>query len=1019
VVSVAARDAGLMPRQQLRKLAIVYPAVGIYNRRRAFGNFHHSQENLMTAGRNRLTVLASATLVFCLFAGAGLCAPRAGPRPIELQDILAWKAVRGNVVSDDGRWFAYQLSPTEGDAEVVLRSTQTEKEFRFPIGEMPRERGGRGDGPAASQLRLGFSADSQWLAFLVYPSQQDAEKLKKQRKPIQTRLALVKVESGEKTEYDKIRSFAFSGDNPGWVAFQRYGPDAAPARNRATGSDLILQELASGRQINIGNVGEYAFNKGGEWLAWTIDAQDRTGNGLQVRNMMSGVVKPLDSDKTSYKKLTWTREGDALAAVKGTEAKTYEGEMYSLVAFSGLSDPSTARVEYQPAKDTAFPAGMTISPNRNPEWSEKLDGIYFGIHELKEKEEGKAPEGQEEGGGASGAPQGGNTPEPPDENKPDLVLWHWRDKRLQAQQQVEENRDKNFSYLCYYNVAEKKFVRLADEEIRQVSVEPEHRYAVGLDVREYELMGSLDGRRYQDVYVIDPKSGNRKLAVKRCRWFFGASPAGDRLLYYDDGHYFSYDMASGQARNITRDVATTFVDTEDDHNVVKPPVRPIGWVKDGQSVLLHDNWDVWQVPVASGAAVNLTVNGKREGLRYRRRFVLDREERGIDMSGAVYFDLLAEKTKKAGIVRIDGGKPGATTLLFDDALYSSLLKAEKSDVFLYTRETFDHYPDYYAADGQLRNGRRITDANPQQKEFLWSSGSRLIDYTSDKGDRLQAALFLPANYEAGKKYPAVVYIYEKLTAGLNRYYQPTANGFNKSVYTSNGYAVLMPDIVYKVNDPGMSAVWCVVPAVRAAIATGVVDAGRVAIHGHSWGGYQTSFLITQTDIFRAAIAGAPLTNMISMYSSIYWNTGSANQPIFESSQGRFTGGPWDEPEAYTRNSPVYYAENIKTPLLLLHNDKDGAVDWNQGVTYYNTIRRMQKPVVMLQYRGENHGLVKPANQKDYTVRMKEFLDHHLMGKPAPKWWVEGIPWLEHDEELKARTDEKKSEPGTQKKTGRK
>ncbi|MBM3789799.1 MAG: S9 family peptidase, partial [Acidobacteria bacterium] len=810
--------------------------------------------------------------------------------------------------------------------------------------------------------------------------------------------------AGSKTEYEKVRSFSFSGENPGWIAYQKYGPDSA-ARSKVTGTDMILQELATGKQINIGNVSDFAFDKKGRWLAWTIDAADMSGNGLQVRDMKSGAVTPLDSDKAVYKRLSWTREGGTLAVLKGKEDKKYENETYSLVAFARLGDPAPLKVSYQPAEDSAFPSEMTISPNRSPQWTESLDGIYFGIHALKKKDE-KEPGAAERPEGAeppAGGP-GGEAAREENENKPDLVLWHWLDQRLQAQQQVEENRDKNFSYLCFFNVPEKKFVRLADDEIRQVSADPEHRFAIGLDNREYERMGSLDGRRYQDIYAVDPRTGSRKLAVKKCRWYFGASPQGDSFLYYDDGHFLAYDMLSGQARNITKGVATSFIDTEDDHNVVNPPVRPVGWAKDGKSVLLYDNWDVWQVPAAAGAASNLTVNGRKDGLRYRRRLVLDREERGIDLAGAVYFDVLAEKSKESGIARIDGGRPGAAMLLWDDALHASLQKADDAGVYLYTVETYGKYPDFYVADASLRNGRRITDANPQQKDFLWSSGSKLIDYTSDKGDRLQAALFLPAGYETGKSYPTVVYIYEKLTSGFNRYYAPTANGFNKSVYTSNGYAVLMPDIVYKVDDPGMSAVWCVVPAVKAAVATGVVDPARVAIHGHSWGGYQTAFLITQTDIFRAAIAGAALTNMISMYSSVYWNTGSANQPIFESSQGRFRGGPWEVPEAYTRNSPVYYAQNIKTPLLLLHNDKDGAVDWNQGVTYYNTVRRMQKPVVMLQYAGENHGLVKPANQKDYTVRMKEFLDHHLMGKPAPKWWLEGVPWLELDEELESRAE---------------
>ena len=194
-----------------------------------------------------------------------------------------------------------------------------------------------------------------------------------------------------------------------------------------------------------------------------------------------------------------------------------------------------------------------------------------------------------------------------------------------------------------------------------------------------------------------------------------------------------------------------------------------------------------------------------------------------------------------------------------------------------------------------------------------------------------------------------------------------------------------------------------VPAVKAAIATGVVDPKHIGIHGHSWGGYQTAFLITQTDIFAAAIAGAPLTDMISMYGLIYKNSGVTNGQIFESSQGRFTSGPWENWEAYTRNSPVAFARNVKTPLIILHNDKDGAVDFTQGVEYYNTLRRLQKPVVLLEYIGENHGLAKRANQKDYTVRMKEFFDHFLMNKPVPKWFEEGVKRLDMEDHLKTRT----------------
>ena len=244
------------------------------------------------------------------------------------------------------------------------------------------------------------------------------------------------------------------------------------------------------------------------------------------------------------------------------------------------------------------------------------------------------------------------------------------------------------------------------------------------------------------------------------------------------------------------------------------------------------------------------------------------------------------------------------------------IKAKHADVYLYTRETTQDFPNFYVANAKLENGQRVTDANPQQKNFLWSKGVKVVEYTSDKGDKLQGSLYLPANYEPGKSYPAIVYIYEKLSQETNHYATPTFNGFNTAFYTSNGYAVLTPDIVYKVDDPGMSAVWCVLPALKAAVATGIVDAKRVGLHGGSWGGYQTAFLITQTNAFHAAFARAPLTDMIAMYNAIYWNTGSANQPIFDAGHDEAAAIALVEVEHHAvdrRPVPVARRKNLVRP----------------------------------------------------------------------------------------------------------
>ncbi|MBS1790296.1 MAG: S9 family peptidase [Acidobacteria bacterium] len=944
-------------------------------------------------------------------AAAPAAQPAKAPRPIELADSLAWKRIASPTVSSDGQWFAHKLTPNEGDSEVVLRRLSDGKEWRFPVGESQGFGGGPGFLGGAS-ADVAFSDDAKWFAFTISPTFKEGKRLKKERKPLQNKVAIVNLATEKKIEFEKIRRFSFSGENAGWVALHRYGADAPPAGpvaaapsggssatapERATGSDLLLYELATGNELNIGNVADFAFTKKGDWLAWTIDANEKMGNGLQARNMATGAVLPLDSDKASYRGLNWTEKGEALAAVKGVEDKGFEDKLYSVVAVNGFANGSPQKTIYDPRQDKEFPAGLTVSPNRSPSWTEDFSAVLFGIHEVKKKKGGDKPEAP------AGAPAAAmRRPQDDEPEKPDLVLWHWKDGRLQSQQQVEEPRDKNFSYLATYRIADKKFNRLADEELRNVTAAPKQKFGIGFDNREYETMGSLDGRRYQDVYVVDLKTGARKLAVKKSRWNYGPSPDGTRFLYFDDGNFFVYDMASGQATNITQKIPSVFWDQEDDHNVVKPPTSVIGWTKDGTSVLLSDDWDIWNVSV-NGQATNLTMNGKKDKMRYQNRFRIDPEEKGIDLASPMYVRVYGEWTKKAGIGRIDGGKPGVKMLTWDDAAFGGLMKAKKADVWLYTHESQSEAPNYLVADASLGNAKKITDSNPQQKDFLWSSGAKLIDYTSAKGDKLQGALFLPANYQPGKSYPTVVYIYEKLSQGLNNYTVPTYNGFNKTTYTSNGYAVLMPDIVYKVNDPGMSAVWCVVPALEAAIKTGIVDKDHVGLQGHSWGGYQTSFLVTQTNAFAAAVAGAPLTEMITMYNSIYWNSGGGNMAIFESSQGRFNGSPLDIPEAYMRNSPITHAKNVKTPLVILHNDKDGAVDFTQGIFYYNTLRRLQKPVVMLQYKGENHGLRVPANMKDYTVRMREFFDHYLMGKPAPKWWTDGVPLLKLKDHLEERT----------------
>lgn len=924
-------------------------------------------------------------------------AARSALKQLDASDLAFWKNIRSATTSFDGSWFAYLLAPNEGDAEVVMRSTAAGgKEWRFPVGEPPVA---AGPGPSAD-APVTISGDARWVAFTTYPTVAEAKKLKRDKKPLQNSVSLVHLATGEKREYDKVRKVQFSGERPNWAVMHRYAAEGGSA------AEMLLVDLRTGTVSTVGAVGEFALDDSGTWLAWTSETKDRVGNGISLRNLATDVVRAIDSEQALYRRLTWSDSGHALAALRGRPDSAAADTAYGVVAWSNVSAAAPVKVTYSAARDTAgFPLGMRVSPDRSPLWATDRSAVYFGIAARRSGPESKTP--RPDVRPVAGTPGAMQTPAGvggTDDDLPSLVIWHGKgDPRLQSQQQVEEGRDKTNSYLAAYRVATGTFVRLATDEVRDVSLTPRQRFAVGSDRRAYERRDNIDGGQRRDLYVIDVATGARTLAVKSARWNWTPSPDGTKALYYDDGEYRVYDLAAKTSRTLTAGAPTTFIDTEDDHNVDRPPVQPLGWASDNQHVLLFDNWDVWKVPVRQGALVNLTGNGRADRIRYTRRVVTDPKEKGIDLSRPLYLQTYGEWTKKEGLSVVQPGRAGAQSLLWDDAKFL-VSRARDTDTWVFTRQTIVDYPDYWVSERSLSSPRRLTEANPQQKEYAWSSGARLVNYVSDKGDTLQGALYLPANYEPGKQYPTMVYIYEKLSQGLHQYAVPNeTRAFNPSIYTSRGYAVLQPDIVYKINDPGMSSVWCVVPAVKAAIATGIVDPANVGLHGHSWGGYQSSFLATQTGtMFKSIVTGAPLTDMVSMYASVYWNTGTADMAIFESSQGRFKGNVIDNMDAYLRNSPAFHADKVQTRLMILHNEKDGAVDFNQGITWFNTLRELEKDVILLQYVGENHGLRLPKNQKDYTIRMQEYFDHYLKGAPAPDWLLNGVPRLKMEEHLKNR-----------------
>lgn len=952
------------------------------------------------------------------------------PKPMDWKDIPSWKSIATNSVnmSPDGKWMAYAMLQVEGDGELIIKKIDDPKYKKtYKIG-------------SSNFVSMAFSEDSKWIAFKEYPTEKERKDNLKAKKPLSEKVILLNLVDEKKSVFEKVSNFSFNGEMASHLALNL---TKEGTNGDAKGSDLLLVKLSTGVKQNMGNVLEFSFNKSGSYLAYTIDAANQSGNGIYLMNVGKGTTQVLDSDAAYYKSINWTETGDAFALLKLVKDKKYKQDQGKLIGVKNLTNPQVTL--YDPLKDSLnFSKDYTISPNRRPQWSEDLNKIFYGIHPLvlakkedkkidKKVDEDSVKKAEEEKlakimadtsiksisdlqKAISKADSTKSKPSSSNDNltKPDMTIWHWQDARLQSRQQVLENQDRNYSFWAMLDINSSKHTVLQDSSMKELTLMPKEKYALGADLTAYELDINLDGQNYRDIYLVDLTTGDKKILFEKFYLpsyasFPRSSPDGTKMIYGYDGHYYIYDIIKGSKTNITESLPTTFVDIEDDHNVTKPLHGNLGWSHDSNYVLLRDGWDIWQVPLnPKEKAINLTKNGKSEKIRYQSRFILENEEKGYDWRKSQYFRSYGEKSKKSGVVKIDPSKvglqAGVKTLIWEDANINRFSKAKSAEVFYFTKENFNQPTEFFLTDSQISKQIQITENTPDAKKYIWSSGAKLIDYISDKGDSLQGALFLPANYQEGKKYPTIIYYYEKLSQTLHNYNAPgfSGTGWNPNIYTSNGYAVFIPDIVYTMDDPGMSAVWCVLPGVKEAIKSGVIDEARMGLHGHSWGGYQTSFLITQTDMFKAAAAGAPLTNMISMYDLIYWNSGGGNMSIFEASQGRFKGAPWENWDSYERNSPVYHVKNVKTPLLLLHNDKDGAVDFTQGIEYYNALRRLKKPVIMVQYKGENHGLSKLENRKDYSVRMMEFFDHHLKGTDAPDWIASGIDKLKLEEHLETR-----------------
>lgn len=584
-------------------------------------------------------------------------------------------------------------------------------------------------------------------------------------------------------------------------------------------------------------------------------------------------------------------------------------------------------------------------------------------------------------------------------------VWHAKDITVMPQQKKQRDRDNGF--LAAWWIDDDAFVQLSSEKLEEISLLNGQKNAIATVNEPYEKLKKF-GPTLNDIYRVDVRTGESRRILEGLKYRLTESPSGRYMVYVRNNNLWTYDFETDSHADMTSTLDTSFIDREIDELTDEKRAYGVGaWSKGDERVLVYDKFDVWSLAPDGSAAERLT-NGADLMIEHRlvflektrgRGFFARAPEDGIDLSSPLYFSVYGDRTKRSGYARkVPGGE--LVTLLEEDCRIASLQKAEEADVYVYLRESFSDSPDYYVAGADLACGRPVTHTNAFQHEYLWGK-TQLITYKNKYGDVLQGSLAYPAGYQPGKRYPMIVHIYEKRSQNLHRYHSPTeTNPYNHAVLTAGGYFMLEPDIVYRPQNPGLSAVDCVLPAVEEALSTGMIDPQRIGLMGHSWGAYQTAFLVTQTDVFAAGVAGAPLTDMISMSMNIYWSSGTPNSWIFHEGQGRMDQPFWRDTQTYINNSPIYHIDKMDTPLLIAFGTEDGAVDWTQGVEMYNAARLAEKPLVMLVYEGEGHGLRKQENQVDYHYRVLEWFGHYLKGDEPKKWITEGVSHEERQEQLK-------------------
>ncbi|MCX6153486.1 MAG: prolyl oligopeptidase family serine peptidase [Candidatus Kapabacteria bacterium] len=921
----------------------------------------------------RINILAFGLIIISLLFQNSTAI--AGKQKFTIEDAMKFKTLSsGSSISDDGNWAAYCVSMDRGNPTAYLQSLKDSVKFTIEKGS-----------------RVIIAKKSNFAAITLKPDAIETENLKPSDDKLKNGMALINLQTGKLKKFENIGSYLFSNDSK-WIAYKVDAPKAKDAKDskdeknkkKILGSLCILRHLESGTEINISNVNEFQFDTLSKYFFYIVSEKNGKNDGVYFRDLNQNFCPETvihSTENTLYGNICWNMQNNILA--------------YTSSKLENNGDPKETILKffYMESKlmENAIladktPKGWFIPYTNTLKWSEDGQRLFFGFKPVLEKYSEDKPESKYS-----------------DSNfynidtilkRTTLQIWHSKDLTINSNQKTTWKQHKDKIYNAVYHLKGQNFVQLADSACDDVLTVDNPDYTIGRADLPFRRESTWN-TNFSDLYLISLKDGKRKKIATHIKEEYSTiSPHGKFVAYFAKKQWMMYHIEDDTTVTATKLCVNAFWDEDNDVPNEAPPYGYLGWMDDDLSFFVYDKYDVWRLYNDKGGTL-LSLSGA-DGRSYKhiiRIANLEPDKKYFTEKDTMLVVAFNEEKKDFSFYYVEPKVLGVAPLLeLKGVRVNPVAYSKGTKKILFTKEAYDTIPELWVTNFSFKDVRQLTNLNEQLDNFNWGKTEH-ISWKSPGYKELEGYIIKPGNYDPKKRYPVITYYYERYSDRLNYWVNPYI-GHRPCfpIYSDDGYVIFVPDIRYHAGRPGYDAVDALVSGAKKLVEMGIADSNAIGLIGHSWSGYQTSFAITQTNYFKAAVAGAPVGNMTSAYSGIRLESGLARQFQYEREQSRIGGNLWDSLQAYIKNSPVFQAQGVKTPLLIMFGDEDPMVPWQQGIELYLAMRRLNKDCIFLQYEKEPHWPNKYYNRIDYAIKMKQFFDAHLKNAEQPDWMKNGKPY---------------------------